>query len=80
MTISTHTTTQTDLLCTRIECFFFQNVLGGAVFGVWVALPLVCVLTACGASLCYLLSLSFGHSIVTRYLGHRITPLQERVG
>ncbi|CAI8041587.1 Transmembrane protein 41A, partial [Geodia barretti] len=34
----------------------FLNILGGAVFGVWVALPLVCLLSACGASLCYLLS------------------------
>ena len=58
----------------------FQNILGGAVFGVWVALPLVCLLSACGASLCYLLSLVFGCRLVTRYLGHRLAPLQDRVG
>ncbi|CAI8008539.1 Transmembrane protein 41A [Geodia barretti] len=58
----------------------FLNILGGAVFGVWVALPLVCLLSACGASLCYLLSLVFGRRLVTRYLGHRLTPLQDRVG
>lgn len=57
----------------------FLNILGGALFGVWVALPLVCVLTACGASLCYLLSWAFGRAVVMRYLGHRIAPVQDRL-
>ena len=48
-------------------------------FGVWIALPLVCFLTACGASLCYLLSWAFGRRLVMKHLGHRIVPLQDKV-
>ena len=57
----------------------FQNILAGALFGMRVGLPLVCVLTACGASSCYLLSWTFGRAAVTRYLGHRIAPIQDKV-
>lgn len=57
----------------------FLNVLAGALFGVRYGLPLVCLLTACGASCCYLLSWLVGRHLVLHYLGHRIKPLQERV-
>ena len=56
-----------------------QNVLAGALFGVWWGVPLVCILTAFGASACYLLSWAFGRRIVETYLSHRIAPLRQRV-
>ena len=56
-----------------------QNVLAGALFGVWWGVPLVCTLTACGASGCYLLSWAFGRRFVETYLSHRIAPLRQRV-
>ena len=39
----------------------------------------MCLLTAIGASFCYLLSWLFGRRLVLHYLGDRIKPLQERV-
>ena len=57
-----------------------QNVLAGALFGVWWGVPLVCALTACGASGCYLMSWAFGRRLVETYLSHRIAPLRQRVG
>ena len=57
----------------------YQNVLAGALFGVWWGVPLVCVLTACGASCCYLLSWTFGSRLVYTYFSDQIVPLQQRV-
>ena len=45
----------------------------------WWGVPLVCALTACGASGCYLLSWAFGRRLVETYLSHRISPLRQRV-
>lgn len=56
-----------------------QNILAGALFGVRFGLPLVCLLTAIGASLCYTISRLFGRKLVLHYLGHRLQPLQERL-
>jgi len=57
----------------------YQNVLAGALFGVWWGVPLVCVLTACGASCCYLLSWTFGSRLVYTYFSDQIVPLQQRL-
>ncbi len=57
----------------------FQNLLGGALFGVWKAFPLCCLLTAIGATCCYLLSYAFGRALVMKYFSNRIAPLQKRV-
>eukprot|EP00500_Bicosoecida_sp_ms1_P004843 CAMPEP_0203816094 /NCGR_PEP_ID=MMETSP0115-20131106/14334_1 /ASSEMBLY_ACC=CAM_ASM_000227 /TAXON_ID=33651 /ORGANISM="Bicosoecid sp, Strain ms1" /LENGTH=293 /DNA_ID=CAMNT_0050724993 /DNA_START=310 /DNA_END=1188 /DNA_ORIENTATION=+ len=54
------------------------NLVAGATFGTAVGLPLVCVLTACGASCCYLLSWLFGGRLVAA-LGERIRPVTIRV-
>ena len=59
--------------------YFFQNLLGGALFGVWKAFPLCCVLTALGATCCYLLSYAFGKALVLKYFSSRVAPLQQRV-
>ena len=60
-------------------CMHMQNVLAGALFGVWLGLPLVCFLTGTGASCCYLLSWLFGKDLVWKYWSHRIRPLQDQV-
>lgn len=57
----------------------FMNVLAGALYGVWQGLPLVCLLTATGASFCFLLSRVFGRRLVHSLLGHRITALQNKL-
>ncbi|XP_022103277.1 transmembrane protein 41A-A-like [Acanthaster planci] len=57
----------------------FMNLLGGALFGIWYAFPLCCVLTATGASLCYLLSHLCGRAVVMKYFSQRIQPLQKKV-
>lgn len=45
------------------------NALAGALFGLTWAFPLVCMLTAAGASMCYVMSLMFG-----RKLGRALIP------
>lgn len=55
------------------------NVLGGAIFGLWTALPLCCVLTGAGATLSYLLSKQFAEHIVVRYWPEEIRNLKERI-
>ncbi|XP_071791183.1 transmembrane protein 41A-A-like [Asterias amurensis] len=57
----------------------FMNLLGGALFGIWYAFPLCCVLTATGASCCYLLSHLFGRAVVMKYFSQRVQPLQKKV-
>ena len=39
----------------------------------------MCLLTAAGASMCYLLSYCFGKDVVTRYFGHRLRPIQDKL-
>ncbi|XP_014292426.1 transmembrane protein 41A [Halyomorpha halys] len=55
------------------------NVLGGAIFGLWTALPLCCVLTGVGATLSYLLSKQFVQQIVVHYWPEEVRSLKERV-
>ncbi|XP_031563617.1 transmembrane protein 41A-like [Actinia tenebrosa] len=57
----------------------FMNLLAGALFGVWIAFPLACVLTACGATCCYLLSKMFGKTLLLQYFPEKIALLQEKV-
>ena len=58
----------------------FQNILAGAIFGPWVGLPLVCVLTATGATCSFIVSKMFGHAIVEACLKDRIAPIKKMVG
>lgn len=55
------------------------NILAGALFGPWQGLPLTCVLTTLGASLCYLLSKAFGKHHMTRLFPDKVTMLQKKV-
>ncbi|EDO48921.1 predicted protein [Nematostella vectensis] len=57
----------------------FMNILAGAIFGIWKAFPLTCFLTACGASCCYLLSRTFGRSLLVQYFPERVAALQAKV-
>ncbi|KAK3729014.1 hypothetical protein QZH41_011460, partial [Actinostola sp. cb2023] len=57
----------------------FMNLLAGAVFGIWVAFPLTCLLTACGATFCYLLSRRFGKVLLLQYFPDKVDFLQKKV-
>lgn len=57
----------------------FMNLLGGAIFGVWTAFPLCCVLSAVGASSCFLLSKFFGRVLVMKFFAEKLEPLQKMV-
>ncbi|GEM12722.1 SNARE associated Golgi protein, partial [Rhodotorula toruloides] len=59
----------------------YLSMLGGALFGVLVALPLVCFCVATGALLCYLLSASLGPAVLanSQVWQARVEAWQERV-
>jgi len=56
-----------------------QNILGGSLFGVVFGFPLTCLLTAVGATNCYLLSAFFGRAYVLCYFGNHLNLLAARV-
>ncbi|XP_065051738.1 transmembrane protein 41A-A-like [Rhopilema esculentum] len=58
---------------------FFLNVLSGALFGMWTGFPLVCLLTAVGATACYTWSKVFGKSILQHFFPDKLTYLQKKV-
>lgn len=58
---------------------FFMNLLGGALFGTWSSFPLACVLTAVGATCCYLLSKFFGKSYIVKYFPEKVHFMQKKV-
>lgn len=62
-----------------LSCFS-QNILAGALFGPWQGLPLACVLTTVGATLCYLLSQAFGKQHIIKLFPDKVTMLQKKVG
>eukprot|EP00117_Sycon_ciliatum_P023168 scpid78651/ scgid19770/ Transmembrane protein 41A len=55
------------------------NVFAGALFGLPTGFPLVCVLTACGATCCFLLSKYFGRPILETYFPHRLSSMEQSV-
>jgi len=57
----------------------FMNLLGGALFDIQYAFPLACLLTACGATNCYLLSKIFGRSILIHYFPDKLKALEAKV-
>lgn len=57
----------------------FLNVLGGALFGVFVGFPLCCLLAAIGASCCYLLSSACGRGVVEKFFPNQLKNFQEKV-
>ncbi|XP_045177725.1 transmembrane protein 41A-A-like isoform X2 [Mercenaria mercenaria] len=58
---------------------FFMNVLGGALFGTWRAFLMACVLTASGATFCYLLSWCFGKSYIEKFFPDKVQFMQKKV-
>jgi len=57
----------------------FLNLLAGHLFGISTAFPLVCLLTACGASFAYLLSRCFASGFVHRFFPQKIISLRQRI-
>ncbi|CAM1322122.1 TMEM41A (predicted) [Pycnogonum litorale] len=57
----------------------FMNILAGALFGLFHGFILTCVLTACGATFCYLLSKLCGKAYVEKYLQTKLSILQQKV-
>lgn len=57
----------------------FLNLLAGALFGAGAGFIVTSILTACGATNCYLLSKNFGKPIVIRKFKDRLAFLQEKV-
>ena len=55
------------------------SVLAGALFGIWVGIPLVLFCAAFGAACCYYISFYLGHPIVEKHLKDRIAKLQVKV-
>ncbi|KAM6258112.1 transmembrane protein 41A isoform 1-T1 [Porphyrio hochstetteri] len=55
------------------------NVLAGALFGPWTGLVLCSALTSVGATLCYLLSGTFGKHFIISYFPDRVALLQRKV-
>ena len=56
-----------------------MNVLAGALFGKWFAFPLVCLLTALGATSCYTLINLYGKQFLSRKFPEKIGLLKRRV-
>jgi len=57
----------------------FLSVLSGFLFNFWIALLLVCTCSAVGASLCYLLSYSFGRPLIQKYFQERVEQWSKQV-
>ncbi|XP_069790109.1 transmembrane protein 41A-like isoform X2 [Narcine bancroftii] len=57
----------------------FLNILAGALFGPWLGLALCCILTAIGATFCFLLSRVYGKQFVVRRFPERLSMLQQKV-
>ncbi|XP_023711791.2 transmembrane protein 41A-like [Cryptotermes secundus] len=55
------------------------NVLGGALFGIYVGFPLACLLSGIGASCCYLWSYWLGKDLLEYYIPDKMKILQEKV-
>lgn len=58
---------------------FLMNLLGGALFGTWLSFPLVCLLTASGATCCYVLSQFFGKSYIVKFFPDKVHFMQKKV-
>ena len=58
---------------------FPQNVLAGALFGPWAGFALTALLSAVGATLCYLLSKTFGRGYVVQWFPDKVQLFQQKV-
>ena len=57
----------------------FLNILAGALFGVWQGFLLCCLLTACGASQCYLLARMVGADTAQHYFPDKIASFKAKL-
>lgn len=57
----------------------FMNLLAGALFGTMHGFPLVCLLTACGATFCFLLSHNFGKAYLVHFFPDKVKFIQDKV-
>jgi len=57
----------------------FMNLLAGAVFGLFKGFLLACLLSATGASLCFLWSYSYGSGIIQRLFPDKLTMFREKI-
>ncbi|KAH7709011.1 SNARE associated Golgi protein [Aphelenchoides avenae] len=57
----------------------FLTILSGYLFPFPAALALVCLCSACGAAVCYYLSLMFGRKLVMQYFPERVASWQKEV-
>jgi len=65
--------------CFAIPGSFLMNILAGAIFGPFYGFPLVCLLTGCGATGCYLFSKFFGKHYVDYYFHDKVEYFQKKV-
>ena len=59
--------------------FILQNLLAGALFGLWIGFPFCCLLTAFGATFCFLLSKYFGKKYIEKLFPKRIKLLKLKI-
>jgi uncharacterized membrane protein YdjX (TVP38/TMEM64 family) len=57
----------------------FLNLLGGALFGQWLGFGLTCVLSASGATCCFLLSKYCGKTYVVRFFPQQLANVQKKI-
>ncbi|XP_028393438.1 transmembrane protein 41A-A-like [Dendronephthya gigantea] len=57
----------------------FMNLLAGALYGLKYGLPCVCIMTATGASCCFLLSKYFGRPVLLHYFPQKLQRLQNKI-
>jgi len=57
----------------------FLNILSGALFGIYIGFPLVCLLSATGATCCYCWSKCFGKPILLHYCPDKLEILQKKI-
>jgi len=55
----------------------FLNVLAGALYGTWTGFLMCCLLTACGASFCYLIARSVGAEAIHSYFPDKIAKFKK---
>lgn len=57
----------------------FLNLLAGALFPTWLGFTLVCTLSSCGATCCYMWSNLCGKSYIVKYFPDKVKFLQKKV-
>ncbi|CAB3982562.1 transmembrane 41A [Paramuricea clavata] len=57
----------------------FMNLLAGALYGLKHGLPCVCILTATGASCCFLISRYLGRPVLLHYFPQKLHHLQNKI-